>query len=71
MLTFKYMCAYQCMNLIKIINTFSLALEKDFSSTIGCNDELTYKKCKPINLPILEASPYLCVVIVVGSVKMK
>ena len=25
------------MNLIKIINTLSLALEKDFSSTIGCN----------------------------------
>ena len=37
MLTFKYMCAYHCMNLIKIINTLSLALEKDFSSTIGCN----------------------------------
>ena len=42
MLTFKYMCAYQCMNLIEIIKAFSLALEKDFSFTIGCNDELTH-----------------------------
>lgn len=41
LITFKYMCGYQGVNL-QIINTFSLALEKKFSFTIGCNDELTY-----------------------------